>query len=226
MIDRAARDALLVALEDCRQGNVPVSGFCERICEIEERTQDETVRHCTDELWFFYEDCKDDPEIDQAVAEKAVWEVWDRMRQLLMSNGELAVEPPDRRRHWLVSVCGLACLAVFALWMWQSGGVWFALGMYLLLGVVITWLIRRRCAAIDKKNAPDGTKPFVSREQMRRAIRNVPGYYDSLKAGGSQAQEALGNRITSEVALFLFVPIVFCMKTGYSVEARQFFQGE
>lgn len=229
MIDRAERNAVVEVLEDFRKERLTMSEFRERMGNLAEDTEDETLRYCVDEVYFFYEACEDEEagesNIDRVVAEKAVWEVWERMRLLLLRDLEFKVQRPGYKRYPLAPACSLVGLALLVWRMWLSGGMLYALGAYLLLGVVAVCVLHWRRAVADRKYAPEGKAAFTSLEQMSRAIRAVPGYCTKRKPVGQELWLVWKGRIGMELGLIVLIPIFLCLMTKKSEEMWGFWHG-
>lgn len=217
MIDREARNAVVAALEDYQRGRMTAFEFDDRIFAVADKSRDETVRECVDALWYFYDDCTD----QRVVAEKSEWDVWERLRLLLLSDAELEVERPGRTGRAMWPVCVLAAMAgmVLLVWnMWHLHGALMALGVYLGLNAV-AMVVMRRDRVRDRNDAPDGMAPFASLAQMRRAVREVPGFRKQRyprSLGGKVVRRSWLSQIASQaaaaVAGVVLTPLLVGMK--------------
>lgn len=217
MIDREARNAVVVALEDYQREQITAFEFDERIFDVADRSRDQTVRECVDALWCFYDDCTD----HRVVAEKYEWDVWERLRLLLLSDAELKAERSGRAKRAMLPMCGLLAMAgmVLLVWnMWHLHGALMALGVYLVLNAV-AMAVMRRDSVRDRNDAPDGMAPFASLAQMRRAVREVPGFrkqrYPRSLSGRVVRRSWLSEvatQVVTEVAGFLLAPLLLGMR--------------
>ncbi len=199
MIDRDARNAVVAALEDYQLERITAFEFDERIFDVADKSLDQTVRECVDALCGFYDDCTD----HRVVAEKYEWDIWERLRLLLLSDAELEAERSGRAKRALLPVCGLVAMlgVVVLVWsVWRGHGVLFALGLYLLLCAVVTWRARASDAATEKKDAPCGARGAgVSQTAVSAQAERAGGTAFMAVTGGgpggwvSRGADASGN---------------------------------
>jgi hypothetical protein len=231
MIDRDARNAVVAALEDYQLERITAFEFDERIFDVADKSRDQTVRECVDALWGFYDDCTD----HRVVAEKYEWDIWERLRLLLLSDAELEAERSGRAKRALLPVCGLVAMlgVVVLVWsVWRGHGVLFALGLYLLLCAVVTWRARASDAATEKKDAPYRMAPFASLAQMRRAVREVPGFRKQRyprRLSGRVVPRSWLSQVVAQGVGFLGAPMLLgmmVMATGGSGTTRVVWPGD
>jgi hypothetical protein len=170
MVDREERDALIVEIRRYSSDQITAFEFDQALWKIRSRTTDETVQFVAQALWLFYDDVRD----HKIVADKAVWDLFQRMLLLLHSDAELVF---FLRREWTVR----QPLASFAL----AGFVWaaFRLGFgYPLLALVVPFglfsiLLARWRRWSDAARDTDWRRfPFSSLAEIRAVRRRCPRF--------------------------------------------------
>lgn len=89
----------------------------ETLSEISAKTDDKTVQHVGDALWFHYDDITD----HKIVASQEEWDYFNRLALLLKSDAEL--ESTTIRKHWswqngiaAIALIGFICTAIYVGW--------------------------------------------------------------------------------------------------------------
>ena len=167
MVDRAARDELVAAIERYLAEEITAFEFDEAIEGISERADDSTVKDTVDALWFIYDDVKD----HKVHASKETWDWLQRTLLLLRSDGEL--EWTSTRAYTprqLVAACGLVGLVAAAV---VCG--WTApLALAFAAAGGLTYLLMRQSRRDDRPDA--WVVPFASVSEILKVRRSVPGF--------------------------------------------------
>lgn len=114
MIDRAARDEAIAAIEEFLDDGITAFEFDDRLQSIE--TDDATVGEVISAAWFHYDDCKD----HQVVLSKKEWDYFQRLLLLLRSDAEISSSTTKR-------------------WSWDHAIAWVALATFVVLAIFIGW---------------------------------------------------------------------------------------
>lgn len=109
MIDPDARLQLINAIDAYMSEAITAFQFDERIDDIADLTEDQTVKVIIKELWCYYDDITD----HKIVADKVQWDYFERLRLLLESEAELEI---TRKWRWrfrqLIAAVGVVVFVV------------------------------------------------------------------------------------------------------------------
>ena len=116
MIDRAARNYIVEAIDAFTSGKITSRTFDARLLDDAPKTRDRTVPIVAAELWVFYDDFIDHP----ARLSKPQWDYVQRLRLVLMSDAELCNSGKWRARQ----PAAFAALVVLGAVAWFHGVDW------------------------------------------------------------------------------------------------------
>lgn len=178
MIDSLARRQIRTAVDDFLDSRITSSTFDERLFAIE--TDDATAREVVSLLWYTYDDIK---EHGAEHWEKPTWDFVQRLMLLLDAGAELVATKGARTWRWsqAAAVAGLFLMAglyglVFHHWLFP-----------VLIGGVVSmaiawWRERQERGAVDQD--PTNATPFASPAEIRRILRQMPGWAKRRHPGG------------------------------------------
>jgi len=175
MIDRAARDKMVVAIEAYMNDEIKAFAFDEALSNITCETKDGAVREASYVLWFFYDDLKD----HKICASKEMWKLMYRIILFLRSNAEIETKCKWQWSSTQIMAFGLILLiSLLALTVGES---WMLLIAWIGAGV-LTWEIDRRIRAPLRKGwyeQPGNIEvfPFDSVPSIFRAAKSVPDFH-------------------------------------------------
>jgi hypothetical protein len=178
MIDALARRAIRAAVDDFIDGKITSSTFDERLFAIE--TEDATAVEVISLLWCTYDDFK-----EHGVEQwgKPTWDIVQRLLLLLDSGAELVTTKGARTWRWsqAVALVGLVLTA----WLYEAVfHHWFfpvLIGGAVSIG--IAWW-RERQESQDVWLDPASAVPFASPAEIRRILRQMPGWAKRRHPGG------------------------------------------
>jgi len=171
MVDRNAREKMAAAVEDYLSEKTTAFALDDRITEIAARTDDETVKHVAQALWFHYDDCKD----HRVVLIKKQWDYFQRLLLLLKSEASIRIQ---RRRVWswrqviaavfLVGFCGVVIQTGFGMHLVVAAIPFGAISMALFHS--------RRSLPAEEMARLARLAPFASLAQVFAVRRKTPGF--------------------------------------------------
>jgi len=194
-VNRADRDALIEVTNQYLREELTAFAFDEKLSEIEERTNDETVKWVRAQLWGFYDDCDD----HKVVCDKAEWDMIQRLLLLLKSDATVVIETGPAK--WTARQAIAAAGLVVAGWtVWRTGWGSHLLIFNIPLGVVSMGLSWWRGRAESKRELyGDAVAPFGSVIDLRSTRRAVRGFV-KLRCPGRLA----GRRIRSPMVDWVY----------------------
>lgn len=171
MVDRDARDKMAAAVEEYLNEKTTAFAFDDRITEIAAKTDDETVKHVAQALWFHYDDCKD----HRVVLNKTQWDYFQRLLLLLKSEASIRIQ---QRCVWSWRQVIPAVLLV-GFWgiVRQTGFGIHLLVVAIPLGAISMALSRsRRRLPAEQAARLARLAPFTSLAQVLAVRRKTPGF--------------------------------------------------
>ena len=169
MIDRAARDKVILAFEDYLDDQITAFEFDDRLQEIE--STDRTVNEVIHAAWFHYDDCKD----HKVHLSKPEWDYFQRFLLILRSEAEMSSSESKR-------------------WSWDHALAWLALIVFLGIAFVVEWgwhlliwaipfgIISILISIFRRRSVPDSSPgviacmPFESLLQISWLRRQLPAF--------------------------------------------------
>ena len=175
MIDRAARDKMVAAIEAYLNDEIMAFDFDDALVDIACKTTDDAVKDMQYVLWFFYDDLKD----HKIVASKEAWNLMCRIILFLRSNAEIETKCVRQWSSTQMTTFGLIFLIAFLVW--TVGASWTLLIAWIGTGM-LTWEIDRRIRAPLRKASHDLPNnievfPFDSVPSIFRAAESVPDFH-------------------------------------------------
>lgn len=172
MIDRQAREKMAVAVRDYMNEKMTAFDFDEELIKIMNPTTDKTVQWVGQQLWYYYDDCKD----HKIVATKEEWDYFNRLLLLLDSDGEMEL---TKKIRWHFSqVIAATCLALFT-YIVIRVGMDVALLVFVppfgIVSMIMAWINRRQ----ERKNISAieaSIVPFHSIKSLLSVRRTVPDF--------------------------------------------------
>ncbi len=169
MIDREARNEVILTVEEYLDDQITAFEFDDRLQEI--RSEDPTVQTVTRQTWFYYDDCRD----HQVRLSKQEWDYFQRLLLILHSDAELSTIQEgrwgwDHATAW-ISSCTFVIIAYMVGW-----------GLPLLIlavpfGAVSIAIARYRQRISPCPSVLDAAcMPFESCSQIRHLWRHTPGF--------------------------------------------------
>lgn len=170
MQDRAARADLIDAICAYLDDRMMAFEFSERIDEIASDSEDQTVHFVVDELWGFYDDCKD----HHVVLAKKEWDYIQRLILVLDSESEVHI---SRARCWSPdNGVAMAALALFGVLLWGFQlSYWFIAAPFGALSMYLSD-VRRRRRYDSRSSAEIALIPFASLGEIRGALARNPAF--------------------------------------------------
>jgi hypothetical protein len=171
IVDRDSRERLIVAINAYLDEQTTNFEFDEQIHQIAQRTQDRTVDHAVNWLWFFYDDCKQ----HNAMFTKSEWDYIQRLVLMLRSNA--CLETTRQRRWSFQQVLAAIGLAAFLWCAWHIG--W---GMQLFVLALPFGALSIMLAGWNNRNDRAQSPwawalyPFASFAEMRSVFESVPDF--------------------------------------------------
>ena len=171
MIDREARDELVDVIERYLADEITAFDFDEALGEFMGPRDDRTVRDVARDLWFYYDDVID----HEVVADKELWDFFQRILLLLKSDGELEC---SRRWRWtLRQAIALPALAAFVTVAALGGCTPIAVLMWIGIGCLAAGLARwRERDERSKYREAYLAAPFSSVSELLGVRRGVSGF--------------------------------------------------
>jgi hypothetical protein len=170
IVDRAARDLLIAAINRYLDGQTTAFEFDEEIFGIE--SDDRTVGLVIRSLWLLYDDLKD----HKVMLTKVRWDYVQRLILILKSDGQIE---STTRRHWDFT----QLVAVAALLLYLYAATWFGFGRQLLAVAIpfsvvsiAIYLWRGWTAAENRPESKIALAPFSSVSEMLRLHRSLPTF--------------------------------------------------
>lgn len=172
MVDRTARNRLADAIEAFLSEDIGAFEFDDRIFNVADDTDDETVQEVAHLLWFHYDDCKD----HKAGLSQVEWDYFQRLLLLLRSDAALATDR-EREWSWRQAIASSAIVAFFG-GMLLLGFGWQLLLITVPLGAVSMLLSRWPTAAAESDTDDDFVRltPYSSVAEMLAVHRTVPAF--------------------------------------------------
>lgn len=172
MIDRKARDKMSETIRNYMNENITAFDFDEAISKIAENTTDRTAEIVGSALWFYYDDNRD----HKIVADREVWNYFNRMLLLLDSNAEIETVKINRYWHFSQAVAA-ACLVLFGYIIFRKGigehllDFTFPLGI---ISMILYWFNQRK----ESKRVSEFkvSIPFQSIRNLLSVRRQVPSF--------------------------------------------------
>jgi hypothetical protein len=165
-INRIDRAAVIELINQYTSDAIGSSEFDEKLQEIGNRSEDETVEKAVWWLWGFYDDLIE----HKIVANKAEWDYLQRLQLLLHAD---AVVRYERRRGFTWRQCAAwVCLAPFASAMLAGLSYWI---VAILLGIM-SFALGRAGARAERCRMAEELVPFGSLGEIRRVRRSVPEF--------------------------------------------------
>ncbi len=178
MIDREARQEIRTAVDGFLDGSISAFDLDERLTAIE--TDDATAREAIWLLWFTYDDLKDHgPEL----WEKPAWDFVQRLLLLLDSDSEIESTKGQRTWGWSQAVA----LGALGLMAWLYWGVYHHWFFPVLIGGAISMAIALWRDLAERRQGdddPTNAAPFASPGEIRRVLRQMPGWKKRRHPGG------------------------------------------
>lgn len=183
MVDRTARAAYLAALEDYMDGRITAFAFDERLQTIVVEGGDHTMEHVREALWYCYDDVQD----HRVVADRELWQWFNRIRLLLHTDIVIERDPPPAgialgRRHfsWR-NLVALALLLLHIALVVRFGKeaypvVCLPFGLFLGILLLVSHAQRRFRPESESDKARRHLLPFRSFAELMRARRTVPDF--------------------------------------------------
>ena len=172
MVDRSARDQMVVAIRSYMDESINSSSFDEKLSEITLSTKDEIVLVAGNSLWYTYDDY-----IEHDIgASKDQWDFFNRLLLLLESDCEF--ETSQCKRIWTYRQCiAAACLACYA-GIASITGIGLHLFLYSvpfgLISILINWLEERE--ANIQNRLEKHIVPFNSIGEMLTVRSRIPSF--------------------------------------------------
>jgi len=169
MIDRPARDKLILAFEDYLGDKITAFEFDDRLQEI--ASEDRTVNEVVHAAWFHYDDCKD----HKVHLSKSEWDFFQRLLLILRSDAELYARLSKR-------------------WSWDHAIAWLAFAFFIGITITIGWgwhlimwttpfgVVSILISMYRRRGEPEYTPtevarvPFETIPQIRRLRNEVPAF--------------------------------------------------
>ena len=175
MIDRVARDKMVVAIEAYMNDEIKAFAFDDALSSITCKTKDSAVIEVSQVLWFFYDDLTD----HKICACKETWNLMYRIILFLRSNAE--IETQCRRLWSSTQIMAFGLILLISLLVLTVGASWMLFIAWIGAGV-LTWEIDRRIRAPLRKewHDPPGSIevfPFDSVPSIFCAAKSVPDFH-------------------------------------------------
>jgi hypothetical protein len=178
-IDRDNRDRLIEAIKQFLNEEIMAFEFADKTFGVRGDSDDSVILYVVDELWHFYDDCKD----HKVALAKVEWDYINRLMLLLESDAQITVEKSTKWRFsQLFAVVGLF---FFCLCVALSG-----FGEHLFIVTVPLGVLSIVIARIRDKSEPVLSKkelalmPFKSRAEIFALLRELPDF-KKMKHTGS-----------------------------------------
>lgn len=212
-VDRAARDGLIRQINAFLDGELTAFQFDERLQQYREEANDPTVRFVAEQLWRFYDDCKD----HTVALSKEAWDYIQRLVLVLRSDGWIRVDC-RRRFTWRQAFAAVGTVAFLIVAL--RVGLDFSLFVVAMPLLVVSLLLRGASARRELERACEGLQfaPFrswfhlaaVYRETGCVRKRRYPRHLASKRIRGRIAEFVM--LIPAWGLLLTFSPIVLLIQ--------------
>lgn len=203
MIDSEARRQIRTAVDDFTAKRITAFALDDRLNAIQ--TEDATAISVTRMIWCTYDDLKDH---NVEHWNKPTWDFVQRLLLLLESGGELITE----RSGWIWRASqsvALGGLAVVVGLFWSTHPSWF---IPLLVGGGISqgiaWWRDRSEGLEHRRRGGDHEFPFASAQEIRLALRRLPGWRKQRRSGMATARL---RPVWMDVVLALPYRVLWCL---------------
>lgn len=173
MTDRKARDRMATVIRSYMNEEITAFEFDESLGKAMAGTDDQTVRVIGQDLWFFYDDCRD----HRIVASKDEWDYFNRLLLLLGSDAKLEIAKGPRT--WSIrQAIAAAFLILFVMIALPTG---FGLHLFAIalpfgpVSMVLAWL-NGRCRERTTPDREPALSPFPSVGCLLSVRRGVPAF--------------------------------------------------
>lgn len=176
VVDKTVRQQLIGYITAYCNDTISAFEFDDKIDAI--NTEDETVNWITNELWNYYDDCKD----HKIVATKAHWDYFQRLLLILASDGNIL----EKKRYVFYKMKLLYCIpilifsALIAITLLSAFTIWiFDLWVISSIGTVVLrhWINYRIQLKNDYQRFRDSCSPFSDIRTIMKSVKSSHGFH-------------------------------------------------
>jgi hypothetical protein len=214
MIDRPARELVVVAIDSFLNEEIDSSQFDDVIFDISAASRDETIQHVAAKLWCCYDELRP----HKVRLERQGWNYVQRLRLLLQSDCEIVFE-----RRWALGyqAVAVACLSAIVATAWVTGNS-MALHVVCFAAGIVMWVLAPREPHPNPYHKI--VCPFRSVKQLASVYRQTLEFQKARYP--KRAGEQRGDASVEGVLAWLLAPVVHAFFAPLIVLAECFPSGD